>query len=179
VAALVALGRIGSEPALRALIRALASEDPAARTSPVREAIEMSGAKAVPLLVAAIEQYGNPSVAAGAALVLGSMKAKAGGPVIVGAMRKGSLGPYYGLRALADLGDPETVPTVLEFLSDANAVVRRQSVTTVGALLDPGRHDGRAVEPWRTLFARRGRPRSASSWRVRSGERALCARSPS
>ena len=55
--------------------------------------------------------------------MLGSMKAKGAGPVIVGAMRKGSLGAYYGLRALADLDDPATVPTVLEFLSDANSVV--------------------------------------------------------
>jgi HEAT repeat protein len=107
----------------------------------------MSGEKAVGPLVAALEQYGNPNVAAGAALVLGSMRAKGAGPVIVDALRKGSVGAYYGLRALADLGDPTTVPTVLEFLSDSNAVVRRQAVATVGVLVDPARHDGRAVEP--------------------------------
>jgi HEAT repeat protein len=147
VAALDALGKIGSEAAIRTLIKSLESEDAAARSSAVRDALEASGQKAVGPLVAALEQYGNASVAAGAALVLGSMKAKDAGPVIVAAMRKGSLGPYYGLRALGDLGDPSTVPTVLEFLSDSNAVVRRQAVATVSVLVDPSRHDGRAVEP--------------------------------
>jgi hypothetical protein len=36
--------------------------------------------------------------------------------VIVDALRK-VRSAHYGLRALADLGDPTTVPTVLEFLS--------------------------------------------------------------
>jgi HEAT repeat protein len=147
VAAVAALGKIGSEAAIRTLIKSLASEDAAAKTSAVREALEASGAKAVAPLVAALEQHGNANVAAGAALVLGAMKAQGAGPTIVDAMRKGSLGPYYGLRALADLGDPATVPTVLEFLSDSNTVVRRQAVATVGVLMDPARHDGRAVEP--------------------------------
>jgi HEAT repeat protein len=147
VAAVAALGKIGSEAAVRTLIRSLASEDATAKTSAVRDALEASGPKAVAPLVAALEQRDNSNVAAGAALVLGSMKAQGAGPIIVDAMRKGSLGPYFGLRALADLGDPATVPTVLEYLSDSNTVVRRQAVTTVAVLMDPARHDGRAVEP--------------------------------
>jgi HEAT repeat protein len=147
VAALVALGRIGSEPAIRTLIKNLASEDAAAKTSSVRDALELSGTKAVAPLLASLEQYGNPNVAAGAALVLGAMQAKGSGQAIVVAMRKGSLGSYYGLRALADLGDSATVPTVLEFLADSNAVVRRQAVATVAVLIDPAKHDGRGVEP--------------------------------
>src|SRR5258708_2268848 len=147
VAALLALGRIGSEPAIRTLIKNLASEDAAAKSSSVRDALEVSGSKAEAPLLAALEQYGNPNVAAGAALVLGAMKAKGSGQAIVTAMRKGALGSYYGLRALADLGDAATVPTVLEFLADSNAVVRRQAVATVAVLIDPTKHDGRAVEP--------------------------------
>jgi HEAT repeat protein len=147
VAAVAALGKIGSEAAVRTLIKSLGSEDAAAKSSAVRDALEASGSKAVGPLVAALEQHGNPQVAAGAALVLGSMKAQGAGPIIVDAIRKGSLGAYYGLRALADLGDPATVPTVLEFLSDSNTVVRRQAVATVAVLMDPARHDGRAVEP--------------------------------
>jgi HEAT repeat protein len=147
VAATAALGRIGSEPAVRALVRALASEDTAAKISPVRDALETSGNRAVPLLREALEQYVSANVAAGAALVLGSMKAPGAGPAVVDAMRKGTLDPYSGLRALTDLGDPATVPAVLEMLSDPNAMVRRQAVLAVTALLDPARHDGRAVEP--------------------------------
>ncbi|HEX9294427.1 MAG TPA: HEAT repeat domain-containing protein [Polyangiaceae bacterium] len=147
VAALTALGKIASEPAIRTLIKGLATEDPAAKTSSVRDALEMSGAKAVGPLMAALEQYGSANVAAGAALVLGSMKAKGAGSAIMQAMRKGTLGAYAGLRALTELGDPATVPTVLELLSDSNPVVRRQAVLAVSALLDPSRRDGRAVEP--------------------------------
>jgi HEAT repeat protein len=147
VAALAALGKIGSEPAVRVLIKSLASEDAASRTSSVRDALEASGQSAVGPLLAALDQFGSPNVAAGAALVLGSMKAKGAGPAIVQAVHKGSLAPYAGLRALALLGDPSTLPTVLELLSDSNQVVRRQAVLTVAALLDPQRRDGRAVEP--------------------------------
>ena len=147
VAALAALGKIGSEPAVRALIKSLANEDAAAKSSSVRDALEASGPHAVGPLLAALEQFGNTNVAAGAALVLGSMKAAGAGSAIVGAMHKGSLAPYAGLRALSSLGDPATLPIVLELLSDANQVVRRQAVLTVTALLDPARRDGRAVEP--------------------------------
>lgn len=147
VAGLAALGKIGSEPAVRALIKSLATEDAAAKGSSVRDALEASGPSAVGPLLTAVEQFGNPNVAAGAALVLGSMKAPGAGPAIVGAMHKGSLVPYAGLRALSLLGDPATLPTVLELLSDTNPVVRRQAVLTVTALLDPARKDGRAVEP--------------------------------
>jgi HEAT repeat protein len=147
VAATAALGRIGSEPAVRALIRALGAEDAAAKVSPVRDALEMSGTRAVPLLRQALEQYGSGNSAAGAALVLGSMRAPGAAPAIVEAMRKGSLDAYSGLRALTDLGDPAAVPAVLELLSDSNAMVRRQAVVAVSALLNPSRHDGSAVEP--------------------------------
>ncbi|MET0592353.1 MAG: HEAT repeat domain-containing protein, partial [Polyangiaceae bacterium] len=147
VAALSALGKIGSEAAVKALIRSLASEDAAAKNSSVRDALETSGANAVGPLLAALDTFGQANVAAGAALVLGAMKAPGAGPAIVKAMHKGSLAPYAGLRALALLADPSTLPTVLELLSDSNQVVRRQAVLTVASLLDPARKDGRAVEP--------------------------------
>jgi HEAT repeat protein len=158
VAALAALGKIGSEPAVRALIKSLANEDAAAKSSSVRDALEASGSRAVVPLLAALEQFGSPNVASGAALVLGSMKAAGAGPAIVRAMQKGSLAAYAGLRALSLLGDPATLPTVLELLSDTNQMVRRQAVLTVTALLDPARRDGRAVEP---LLASLRDPRSS------------------
>jgi HEAT repeat protein len=147
VAALSALGKIGSQPAVRALIKSLANEDAAAKSSSVRDALEACGPSAVGPLLATLEQFGNANAAAGAALVLGSMKAEGAGPAIVRAMHTGSLAPYAGLRGLSLLGDPVTLPIVLELLSDANQVVRRQAVLTVTALLDPARRDGRAVEP--------------------------------
>jgi len=147
VAALAALGGIGSEAAVQTLIKSLAAEDASVKTSPVREALQMSGSKAIAPLIAALEQYGNANVAAGAALVLGSMKAKGAGLVIAQAMRKGSISEYAGLQALGELRDPATVPMVLELLTRSDPVVRRQAVATVGVLLDPAQRDGRAVEP--------------------------------
>src|SRR5205814_1538629 len=54
VAALDALGRIGSDQAIRTLIQSLASEDAAAKSSSVRDALEASAATAVGPLVAAL-----------------------------------------------------------------------------------------------------------------------------
>ena len=133
--------------------------------------------------MAAVTSYENANVAAGAARVLGAMQENAAAPVIVAALRKGSVGPYAALRALSDLGDPSAVPTVLEFLSDANPMVRRQAVLSVAPLLDPLRHDGRAVEPLvsalhdpRSTTDEQELPRGPSVERVRRAPSGRCSR---
>ncbi|HKQ67847.1 MAG TPA: HEAT repeat domain-containing protein [Polyangiaceae bacterium] len=147
IAALAALGKIGSDPAIRTLIKYLAFEDSSAKSSPLRDALATAGLRAVPLLTEALEQYGNANVAAGAALVLGSLKAASAGATIVRALRREALGPYAGLRALAELGDPSTISSALELLASSNPMIRREAIQSVNELLDPARHDGRAVEP--------------------------------
>ncbi|TKD08317.1 HEAT repeat domain-containing protein [Polyangium fumosum] len=151
-AALRALGRIGSESAVRALIGALAKDDPSAPRSPVREALVAAGKSAAPQLVAVLSGSPSPSTAAGAALVLGALGAKEGLDPTVRAMQRGVLPLKHGLRALAVLGASEALPAVLELLSDADPTVRREAIRAASELLDPARPDGRAVDPARAML---------------------------
>jgi HEAT repeat protein len=151
-AALRALGRIGSEGAIRALIGALAKDDPAAPRSPVREALVSAGRPAVGQLVAALSGSPSPTTAAGAALALGGLGAKEGLDPAVRAMQRGVLPLRHGLRALAQMGSPEALPAVLELLSDPDPAVRREAMRAAIALLDPARPDGRAVDPARAAL---------------------------
>lgn len=152
VAALEALGRIGSEGAIRALIGALAKDDPSSSRSPVRLALVNAGKPAVPQLVAALSGALSSSTTAGAALVLGALHAKEGLEPTVRAMQRGALPLEHGLRALATLGAPEALPAVLELLSDSDPTVRREAVHAASELLDPARPDGRAVDPARSML---------------------------
>lgn len=146
-AALRALGRIGSESAVKVLISALAKDDPATRRSPVREALVAAGKPAHSALIAALSASPNQNTAAGAALALGALKASEGKEPIVRGMQRGLVPLKYGLRALADLGDKSALPTVLEILSDADPTVRKEAIRTASSLLDPKTPDGRAVDP--------------------------------
>ncbi|HRI65548.1 MAG TPA: HEAT repeat domain-containing protein, partial [Polyangium sp.] len=152
VAALEALGRIGSEGAIRALIGALAKDEPSSSRSPVRMALVNAGKPAVPQLVAVLSGSPSPTTAAGAALVLGTLHAKEGLEPTVRAMQRGALPLEHGLRSLALLGSPDALPAVLELISDADPTVRREAVKAASDLLDPSRPDGRAVDPARAML---------------------------
>jgi len=151
-AAIEALGRIGSESAIRALIAALAKDEPNVPRSPVRLALVAAGKPAVSQLVTVLSGSPSPTTAAGAALVLGALHAKEGLDPTVRAMQRGALPLEHGLRALAALGAPEALPAVLELLSDSDPAVRREAVRAATDLLDPARPDGRAVDPARTML---------------------------
>jgi HEAT repeat protein len=151
-AAYEALGRIGSEGAVRALIAALAKDDPSASRSAVRSSLVTAGRPAVSQLVGALTSSPSPTTAAGAALVLGALHAKEGLEPTVRAMQRGALPLEYGLRALAAMGSPDALPAVLELLSDPDPTVRREAIRAATELLDPTRPDGRAVDPARTML---------------------------
>ncbi|HSO33251.1 MAG TPA: HEAT repeat domain-containing protein [Labilithrix sp.] len=181
-AALVALGRIATTDAVRALIKALGTQEDAAGTlerTAVRDALVSAGAPAVTELTAMLERPVAPSVATSAAWVLGELRATKSAPAIVAALRKGTLPPAAALRALAGAGTAEQVPVVLEFVADPSPVVREEALRAATALLDPSRPDGRAVEPLAatlraprtspgeraavaTLLGRTGAPRAAA-----------------
>ena len=146
VAAVNALGRIGSLTAVRVLIPALAGDDPSAEASPVRDALIACGTAAVPSLAAALRSDVN-NVAAGAALALGSIRSPAAADLITQAMHRSSVAPLAGLRALAKLRDPAALAAVLEMIGDPQPFVRKQAIETLNTLLEPARHDGRAIEP--------------------------------
>jgi HEAT repeat protein len=152
VAAFEALGRIGSEGAIRALIGALAKDDPSSSRSPVRLALVTAGKPAIAQLVAALLGAPSSATAAGAALALGSLHAKEGLEPTVRAMQRGALPLEHGLRALATLGSPDALPAVLELLSDTDPTVRREALRAASDLLDPARPDGRAVDPARAML---------------------------
>jgi HEAT repeat protein len=153
VAALRALGRIGSEGAVRVLVAALAKDDPATQRSPVRDALLVAGPAAAPMLVSTLGGSPHPRVAAGAALALaaidapGTVTRAAASESIVRGMQRGVVPLRFGLRALATLGEGAALPTVLELIDDDDATVRREAMRAAAALLDPTRPDGRAVDP--------------------------------
>ncbi|WP_437652119.1 HEAT repeat domain-containing protein [Sorangium sp. So ce1182] len=151
-AALRALGRVGSDAAVKVLLAALAKDDPAAPRSAVRDALVSAGKAVIPALIAALSAAPSGNTAAGAALVLGELKAREGLPALVRGMQRGVVPLRHGLRALGALGDPAALPSVLELLGDADPSVRREAIRTATALLDPARPDGRAVDPARALL---------------------------
>jgi len=157
-AALRALGRVGSEGAVRALIGALAKDDPSAPRSPVRDALVLAGRASVPQLVALLSGSPTPQAAAGAALVLGALSAREGLEPSVRAMQRGVLPLRHGLRALALMGSPDALPSVLELISDVDPGVRREAIRAASELLDPARPDGRAVDPARAMLLDVGTP---------------------
>lgn len=181
-AALVALGRIGTPEAVRALVRALGTQDDASGSlerTPVREALVAAGPVAITELTALLDRPTSPAVATSAAWVLGELRATTAAPAIVASLRKGSLPAPAALHALAGAGTPNEVPVVLEFVSDANPAARDEARLAAMALLDPARPDGRAVEPLAatlkdprtsareraavaTLLGRTGAPRAAA-----------------
>lgn len=168
-AALVALGRIATPEAVRALIKALGTQEDAASTlerTSVRDALVAAGAPAVTELTALLERPTSPAVATSAAWVLGELKATKSAHAIVAALRKGTLPSAAALRALAGAGTAEEVPVVLEFVGDPSPVVREEALRAATALLDPTKPDGRAVEPLAALLR---------SPRTSPGERAAVA----
>jgi HEAT repeat protein len=150
-AALAALGRIATPDAVSALVAGLGGGDDAAGTlapTPVRDALVAAGIERAARAVEAV-LAGSPSplAATSAAWILGQWHDRASEPAILGAMRRGVLPVAAALHALAAAGGDADVPVVLEFITDASPLVRAEALGATLALLDPGRPDGRAVEP--------------------------------
>jgi HEAT repeat protein len=152
-AALRALGRIGSDAAVRTLVKALAKDDPALPRSPLREALAAAGKRSSPMLIALLNGSPPGNTAAGAALVLGALHDKDGVAPILRAMSRGVVPLRHGLRALAELGSPAALPAVLELLDDPDPAARKEAIRAAAALIEPGKVDGRPVDPARAALA--------------------------
>ncbi len=149
-AAITALGRIGTKDAVRVLVALLGQAEDATSSlerTPVREALVSTGDAAIPELAAALDGATGSARAASAAWVLGELRAKKEAPRVIAALRRGSISSAAALHALAGCGSAESIPIVLEYLADASPVVRAEAMGAAGALLDPSKPDGRAVEP--------------------------------
>lgn len=148
-AAIRALGRIGSDSAVKALLGALDKDDPNTAKSAVRDALVDAGKPSVGALVTMLGSSPSTNAAAGASLVLGALKATEGLDPIVRGMQRGTVPLRHGLRALAAMGSPTALPAVLEQIDDSDPAVRMEAIRTASALLDPAKPDGRAVDPAR------------------------------
>lgn len=150
--ALRALGEIGSEAAIKALLTALGKDDPSAARSPVRDALAAAGKPAAAALVGYISGSPSANGAAGAALALGALREKSGEVPVIRAMQRGVVPTRFGLRALAQIGSPSALPTVLEMLDEPDPGTRKEAIRAAIALLDPAQIDGRPVDPASALL---------------------------
>ena len=146
-AALDALSHLRTPAAVKALIDELGNDPPGDSRAAVVQALGRSGSAAVPALKACLTTESEAQRLGGCALGLGQTHQLEGVPAIQDALRRGALRPMPALLALSELRAPESLPTVLEYLSDPDVLVRRAARLAAKALLDPRHADGRAVEP--------------------------------
>ena len=162
-AAVTALGRIGSPAALDALMAALPADDAQSAHSPVRDALAMMGAAAVPRLTSALSSGTSGELASGASLVLGDLGDSHNTRIIVDAMQRGQVPARVGLLALSKLGDRSALPSVLELLDSPSGPVRAAAVDAATQLLEPSQKQGSAVDP---IVAQLNKPQTTLDDRV-------------
>jgi HEAT repeat protein len=146
-AAVDALAKIGSAESLSALIKELERDEPGRERATVLRALSKVGPSASEALKKCLAAPLTPVQADGCALGLGEVGGAGVGNTVREALRRGAVRPQAGLWALAQLGEREALPSILEYLSDADPLVRRAAIDAAAALLDPRVPDGRAVEP--------------------------------
>ncbi|MEO6601198.1 MAG: HEAT repeat domain-containing protein, partial [Polyangiaceae bacterium] len=158
-AALDALSQLQTPAATKALIDELATDRPSDTRAAVIRALGRAGSAALPALKACLSAESDPERLGGCALALGQTHQLEGATAIQDALRRGALRPMPALLALSDLRAPESLATVLEYLSDSDSQVRRAARLATKALLDPRHSDGRAVEPLEQALRRSTRDR--------------------
>ncbi len=146
-AALDALAHLHTLAASKVLIGELTTERPGDARAAVVQALSRAGSAALPALTACLNTESDPERLGGCALALGRSGHIEGAVAIEAALRRGALRPQPALIALSELRAPESLEAVLEYLSDADVLVRRAARVAAKALLDPRHPDGRAVEP--------------------------------
>jgi len=124
-AALEALSQLHSAEASKVLIEQLAADRPANVRSGAIQALYRSGPTALAPLHACLSTESDPERLGGCALALGQGRDLASASAIQDALRRGALKPEPALLALSQLGAPESLPTVLEYLADPDALIRR------------------------------------------------------
>ncbi len=168
--ALEALGRIATPEAIKVLVAMLGQGDDGTGNldhTPVRDAVVSAGVAAIPQVATVLRMPTvSATTATSAAWVLGELGSSTNDHVvetIVAAMRRGVLPSAAAMRALGRIGDPATVPVVLEFALDPSPQVRSEALNAAALLLDPDKPDGRVVEP---LVAALRDPRLATTERA-------------
>ena len=149
-----ALGRLATPAAIGALIAELGRAG--AEAAPIVSALGASGPTARSALRACVEGSGARLAVEGCARALGESGDETDVPRLRAASERGALSPLVVAAVLGKLGGQAAVPVVLEELDNADAAVRRAALVSLGALLDPARPDGRAVDPLLAALRARG-----------------------
>lgn len=144
-AALGALGTMRTPAAVDAILRVPLG--PRLPREHVQRALGRAGDVALPALERCVFQPTQPDAADVCAGALGAIGGEAASAVIERALRQGALAPNIALAALGQAAQPSVLPTLLEYLSSADAAERRAALDAAGRLLDPERETGLAVEP--------------------------------
>jgi HEAT repeat protein len=149
-AALRALGRIGSQAAIKLLVEALEREGPVpldeARGAPVREALVLTGKAGLAALMAALDGSPSERLASASALAVGRLGDRQGLDAVVRAAQRGAVALDAALDALSELGDARALSFVLEHLDHPDPRVRQLVIAAASRLLEPSERDGRAVD---------------------------------
>jgi cellulose synthase operon protein C len=154
-AAVRALGRLGTPEATAAVVAELGR--PGANVAQLVAALGHGRQRAVTVLRVCVEARGGYRAADGCVLSLGTLGDASDVPRVRRALERSEVSPRAALEALGLLGSPEALPTVLEYLADPDATVRRAALIALVPLLDPERPDGRAVDPLVRALRARGR----------------------
>lgn len=149
-AALDALGRIGGDQAATVLVSLLGVGEDAGSSlepTPVRRALVALGQGGVPLVAKVLERPDSQAAATSAAYVLAQLGARSEERRVRAALERGGIPVPAALFVLAKIGGADTLPVVLEFISDPSPAVRHQALLSARELTNPEKPDGRAVEP--------------------------------
>jgi HEAT repeat protein len=147
VAALEALGKIRTTESINALIEVLGSSHPHAERAAARRALAMIGKPALGPLERCLAGQNSRELSEGCAQALGDIGTARGRRAITDALRRNVVPPEAALGGLGHIGQSEALPTLLEFLTHPQPVVRLQAIEAIDKTLDPSTPDGRAVEP--------------------------------
>src|SRR6478735_4239171 len=126
-AALDALSQLHTPDAAKVLIEQLAADRPRNVRNGSIQALSRSGPSALGPLRACLSTESEPERLGGCALALGQTRDLASASAIQEALRRGALKPEPALLALSQLGAPESLPTVLEYLADRDVLIRRSA----------------------------------------------------
>ncbi|MEO8903336.1 MAG: HEAT repeat domain-containing protein [Polyangiaceae bacterium] len=161
--ALDTLSHIHSRLATKLLIGELTSERPGRARAEAVSALGRSGEFAIPALSACLNTESDVDRLGGCALAVGETHRAEGAIAIQAALRRSALPALPALLALAELRAPDSLSTVLEYVSDSDVLVRRAARLAAKPLLDPRRPDGRAIEPLEHALTKAHADRSEQS----------------
>jgi cellulose synthase operon protein C len=113
----------------------------------IEQALAGAGEGALPSLESCVFQPLHPDAAASCVVALGAIGGARATALVLRALREGVVDATRALGALAQCGDPATLPAVLEYLTSSSPAERRAAIDAASRLLVPEQRLGLAVEP--------------------------------